>query len=414
MILIRLLNVGLRGATLLLKFVLLFSLARLLEPGQVGLYGLLAATVLYMAGVAGLGYSLYATREIAAADVDERTPIIRDQAVFCALAYVLVLPLSLLLFLSDTLPWRVAGWFFVLLVLEHVGVEVERILVAASRQLLASIVLFLRNGAWVLVAVPLMWTNPAQRTLETVLASWGTGAALACGAGLVGVARIGTWDLFRAIDWSSMRKGLRIGLPLLAGALALKGLTTFDRIWVGAVGGLEVLGPYVLFIGIANALKAFLNSSVFPFCYPGLVRAVAVGDRARFRSGMRSMILQTVAVTIPVVVLALLLIRPLLGWIDRPIYGEQLNLFYWAQLAVGLYAAGQVAQCGIYAYRMDRRIIVGQVAGLAVFGAAAAVLTRLLGVTGVPVALCVAYASMLSINFAGLSRLPGTTTTRAR
>ena len=94
MILIRLLNVGLRGATLLLKFVLLFSLARLLEPGQVGLYGLLAATVLYMAGVAGLGYSLYATREIAAADVDERTPIIRDQAVFCVLAYVFVLPLS--------------------------------------------------------------------------------------------------------------------------------------------------------------------------------------------------------------------------------------------------------------------------------------------------------------------------------
>jgi hypothetical protein len=60
---------------------------------------------------------------------------------------------------------------------------------------------------------------------------------------------------------------------------------------------------------------------------------------------------------------------------------------------------------------MDKRIIVGQVAGLAVFVAAAAVLARLLGVTGVPVALCVAYATMLLINFAGFSRMPGTTTT---
>ena len=113
MILIRLLNIGMRGATLLLKFVLLFSLARLLEPSQVGLYGLFAAVALFLAGVAGLGYSMYATREIAAADVDRRTAIIRDQAVFCVLAYVLVLPLSLLLFFSETLP-DVGGMVFCL------------------------------------------------------------------------------------------------------------------------------------------------------------------------------------------------------------------------------------------------------------------------------------------------------------
>ena len=243
MILIRLLNIGMRGATLLLKFVLLFSLARLLEPSQVGLYGLFAAVALFLAGVAGLGYSMYATREIAAADVDRRTAIIRDQAVFCVLAYVLVLPLSLLLFFSETLPWTLAGWFFALMVLEHVGVEVERILVAASRQMAASVVLFLRSGSWVLVAVPLMWTNPALRRLDTVLAAWGVGATVACAVGLIGIARIGTWDIFRAINWSWMKGGLRIGLPLLGGTLALKSLTTLDRIWVGVVGGLEVLGP---------------------------------------------------------------------------------------------------------------------------------------------------------------------------
>jgi O-antigen/teichoic acid export membrane protein len=406
MIPIRLLNIGMRGATLLLKFALLFLLARLLEPEQVGMYGLLAAAVLYTAGVAGLGYSMYATREVAAAEIDERTRIIRDQAVFCAIAYVLILPLSLLLFVSETLPWTLAGWFFALMVLEHFGIEVERILVAASRQTSASVVLFLRNGGWVLAAVPLMWANPALRSLETVLIAWATGAAIACAVGLVGIARIGSWDIHREVDWTAMKCGLRVGLPLLVGTLALKGLTTFDRVWVSAIGGLEVLAPYVLFIGIANVLKAFLNSSVFPFSYPGLVRSVAVGDRSGFNAGMRSMILQTIAVTASVVVLSLLLIRPLLGWIDRPIYGEHIGLFYWAQLAVVLYAAGQAAQCGIYALRMDRLIISGQVGGLAVFIAAAAMFTKLAGVAGVLIALCIAYASMLLINCAGFSRLP--------
>ena len=409
MILMRLLNVGMRGVTLLLKFVLLFSLARLLEPSEVGLYGLLAATVLYTAGIAGLGYSMYANREVAAADPNERTWIIRDQAVFCGLAYVLVLPLTLLLFVSETLPWTLAGWFFVLIVLEHVGVEVERVLVAASRQMFASVVLFLRNGAWVLVAVPLMWVAAPLRTLETVLAIWAAGASVACAVGLIGVARVGSWDLSKAVDWESMKRGLRIALHLLIGTMALKGLTTFDRIWVGAIGGLDILGPYVLFLGIANVLKAFLNSSVFPFCYPKLVRSAAIGDRAGFEAGMRSMILQTIAVVIVVVVLSLLLIEPVLEWIDRPIYAEHIELFYLAQLAVALYAASQVAQSRSYAYRMDSCIVIGQVVGFAAFVAAAAVLTRFLGVPGVLIGVCIAYTSMLLINFAGFRYFPNTT-----
>ena len=401
----RLLNIGLRGGTLALKFVLLFSLARLLEPADVGMYGLLAATVLFTAGVAGLGYSLYATRELAAADPGLRTPIIRDHALFCILAYGVVGPLSLVLFLTDTLPWTMAGWFFVLLVLEHAGVEMERILVAASRQLVASVVLFLRNGAWVVVAVPLLWTDPTLRTLDVVLVAWGIGAALAGLVGLAGIATIGAWDFSRAFTWSAVKQGLKIGLPLLVGSLALKGLVTFDRIWIDAIGGLEVLAPYVLFMGIANVVKAFLNSSVFPFCYPGLVRAVAVGDAARFRSGMISMTLQTVAVIVPVVVASLFLIHPLLDWVDRPVYTEYLPLFHWALAAVVLYAGGQVAQCGIYAHRLDARIVTGQVAGLGVFVVAGAALTPILGVAGVPAALCTAYASMIVVNSLGFARL---------
>jgi O-antigen/teichoic acid export membrane protein len=397
MIHIRLLSYGLRGLALLLRFVLLFVLARLLEPAQLGLYGLLSATVLFTAGIAGLGYSLFAAREVAATDIHERTPIIRDTAVFCALAYILILPLSLPLFFFETLPWELMAWFFLLLILEHVAVESERLLIAASRQTWASIVLFLRNGAWVLALIPVLWMHPVSRTLETVLQAWGAGTTLACAAGIFGISKIGEWNLFRKLDWLTIKRGLRVGLPLLMGALALKGLTTFDRIWVSKIGGLDVLAAYVFFIGIANAMKAFLNSSVFPFYYPKLVRAATTSDHAAFKLGVRSMILQTVVVTTAMTGLSLLIINPLLDWIDQSIYRQHMELFHWAQFAVMLYAISQVAQCCLYAHRDDRRIITGQIISLLVFFVAATVFSHLMGVLGILVSLCVAYLSLILI-----------------
>lgn len=50
----RLINLNLRTVTLLSKFALIFVLAKLLEPAEVGLYGLLAATVAL--GFMALGY----------------------------------------------------------------------------------------------------------------------------------------------------------------------------------------------------------------------------------------------------------------------------------------------------------------------------------------------------------------------
>jgi hypothetical protein len=47
---IRLINISLRGMTLVSKFLLIFFLAGFLEPKELGLYGLLAATI---------GYSMY-------------------------------------------------------------------------------------------------------------------------------------------------------------------------------------------------------------------------------------------------------------------------------------------------------------------------------------------------------------------
>lgn len=105
------LNFGLRGATLTSKFILVFFLALFLEPGDLGLYGLLTVTISYSIYVIGFDFYTYSTRELLAQPRERWSPMLRDQGVYFMLAYLLVLPLLVVIFLQGWLPWHLAGWF---------------------------------------------------------------------------------------------------------------------------------------------------------------------------------------------------------------------------------------------------------------------------------------------------------------
>ena len=60
----RLVSIVLRGMTLGSKFLLIFILARFLTPAELGLYGLLAATIGYALHLLGLDFYTYTTREL--------------------------------------------------------------------------------------------------------------------------------------------------------------------------------------------------------------------------------------------------------------------------------------------------------------------------------------------------------------
>lgn len=59
---LRLLNLALRAATLFSKFALVFVLAKFLETSEVGLYGLLAATISYVLFALGFDFYTFSTR----------------------------------------------------------------------------------------------------------------------------------------------------------------------------------------------------------------------------------------------------------------------------------------------------------------------------------------------------------------
>lgn len=391
----RLLNVALRGITLASKFLLIFFLARFLEPAELGLYGLIAATIGYALYLLGFDFYAFTTRELIKRERSQWGGLLKGQGALTAVLYCVFLPLFCLIFVRQLLPWSLAGWFFALLMLEHLTQELSRLLIAISEQLMASLVLFLRSGVWAVAVAGLMFIEPESRTLDFVLGAWTLGGLSALLLGIYKVTQLKMGGWHTSVDWRWIRKGLKIAIPLLIATLAIRGVFTLDRYWFEALAGLEILGAYVLFMGVSNALMSFLDAGVFAFSYPGLIAAHSKQDASAFRQGLRRLLGQTLLLTAAFAVIALLLIGPLLQWLDRPLYMAQDNLFPWILLTTVLYAISMVPHYALYAQGHDRPIIQSHVASLIAFIPATWLFSFYSPLLAVPLGLSAAFTLIL-------------------
>lgn len=363
----RLVNMLLRGLTLFSKFLLIFVLARYLAADDVGLYGLFSASIGYGIYVLGFEFYNYANRELVATPSEEWLRLIRDQSVLYGLLYCLFLPLIIMVFWQELLPWSLFPWFLGILFLEHIAQEVNRILVAQSRQFLASLVLFFRSGAWCLLVVLFMWREPSARVLWITLAAWAAGCAMACVLALRQFSRLDTAGLKAPLDWRWIWQGMKIALPLLVASLAIRGIYTFDRYWVESIAGLDTLGAYVVYIGMATAILSFLDAGVVVFFFPRLVRAARSKALQEFAKAMRELAVNVLLVVVVLSLGCLLASFWIFQWLDRPVYANNLGLLYWLLAATALYGISTIPHLGLYAFDRDRPIVYSQLCGLLVF-----------------------------------------------
>lgn len=391
----RLINIALRGITLASKFFLIFFLARFLDPIELGLFGLLTATIGYAIYLLGLDFYTFTTRELLKCDRSGWGGLLKNQGALSLVLYLVFLPLLSLIFMKDMLPWHVAGWFFALLVLEHSTQELGRFFITISEQLLASVILFLRSGVWAVAITALMFIKPEARSLDFVLGAWTAGGFIALLLGVYWLKCLGIAGWHKEINWIWIWKGLKVAIPLLLATLAIRGVFTLDRYWFGSLAGLDILGVYVLYMGICNALMSFLDAGVFAFIYPGLISSYAKQDSFTFRKGVRNMLIQTFILTTSFALIATSLIGPLLDWLNKPLYLEHQDLFQWILLATLLYAVGMVPHFALYAQGKDRPIIHSHIASLICF-----ITVTWLGSThwpylAVPIGLCTTFALIL-------------------
>lgn len=388
----RLLSTCLRALALFGKFLLIFFLARMLPPAELGTYGLITATVAYAGFFLGLDFYTYSGRAMLRAPRSNWPNMVRDQFAVFACSYLVIVPLLGALFVAGLLPAEYLGLFYALMALEHLSQELTRLLITVGRPLAASACLFLRTGAWSYLVVAAYWGGFGTMSLDIVLAVWVVADAMAVGAAVF-LVREWPWEkLTRRIDWRWIASGLRTAMLFLAGTLALRALFAVDRYFVEVFSGRELLGVYTLYFGICNSLIAFVDAAIFSFRYPPMVTLYRTGSIGEFDAARRDFRRQTLLATSTLVIVVAVLVVPVLGWIGKPLYLEHLQAFYVLLLASALYVAGHIPHFALYAMGRDRSIVAAHIGGFVLFVALGALLGPQLKLGGVAIALLAAIA----------------------
>ena len=390
-------NAVLQGLTLLSKATMMVGLAKYLSVGDVGAFGLFFATINLAMYAVGLDFYAFSTREILKASGAPLARMVRSQAALHLLSYAVALPLLVLgLFVAAQLqPMKLAGWFCILLVLEHLGQELQRMLVTLGRSTNAAMSLFVRQGAWG-IAVPLVMAfDPARRNLDTLWWAWSLCEAAGLLLGLWFVRDL-AWDEARKlpVDWAWVRIGIRVALPFLVATVALTAMRTIDRYVLKYFWGDEAVGVLTFFLFIRNAIQGLIDTGVMFIMQPRIIAARQVGKLDEYRRLMRNLFMSVLAAACGLSAIAAVLIHPVLLLIGRTEYEKEMTAFWWVLFLTIVAALSDVPHAGLYARHLDRAIIVAAVLGLTTALAANLLLVPALGVPGSVLATSSGFALM--------------------
>jgi O-antigen/teichoic acid export membrane protein len=393
----RLLSIGLRSATLGTRFLFIFFLAKYLDPASVGYYGIFTATVGYALYFVGLDFYTYISREIVKTPLDQRGKLLKSQASLAGILYLLLLPIAIALLVQAGWPEHLVWWFLPILVLEHFNQEMFRLLIVLSEQLTASLILFIRQGSWALAIIALMVLDTDARNLDAVMALWATAGVLAAATAVWKFKRLQITGWALPIDWNWVKKGLAVSSAFLLATLALRGVQTFDRYWLEALGGIELVGAYVLLLGVAGTLLTFLDAAVFSFAYPALIQHSHKGEHQVARKKVKLLLIQTLVISAFFGVISWFLLPYFLDWIGNPVYQNHIHWYPWLLSAMTINAVGLVPHFALYARGEDKPIIYSHVAGLLTFCGLTWAISGRYSALAVPIGLNAAFVVILVI-----------------
>ena len=205
---------------------------------------------------------------------------------------------------------------------------------------------------------------------------------------------MGGWQ--SALDWQWIKKGIVISTAFLLATLALRGIQTFDRYFLEALGSIETVGAYVLFFGVAGTLLTFLDAGVFAFTYPALIKHHQAQENDIAHSKFKQMLGITILLSIGFAFTSWLLLPILLSWIGNPIYLNSISLYPWLLSAMTINAVSMPSHFALYARGHDKPIIQSHIAAMLAFILVTWLLSDQFSILAVPIGLNFSFAVILA------------------
>lgn len=388
---IALINIFIRSKTIFLKFILIFILAKFLNPDELGYFGIFSATVGIYVLFIGMDYYTYSTRKIIMLPKKDQGCFLKGQI------YISLIMHSLsffpMLYLLKFIGWseKMIALFFIILILEHINQEIYRLLIVFSEQICASINLFIRQGSWIIALFPIFILIPSSRSIFVVLIFWSIGGFVALIFGLRKIYHQKMLGWEKPINKEWVFNGIRISLCLLISTLALRSIQTLDRYWIEQIGGIDFVGVYVLFSGISGSLIVLLDAGLFSFFYPKLIYHHIRGEKKIIQNILLYLLLITIIFCLIFSIIIIYALPYILKIINKDIYFEMYFVFPWILSATIINAISIVPHYGLYSQGKDRAIIKSNVFGFIIFIIIVLTIKPYFPLYSVPVALNIAF-----------------------
>jgi O-antigen/teichoic acid export membrane protein len=383
----------LRALTLVSRFLLSLLLARMLSPDEMGQYGLLTAVLAFALLAVGLEFYSYTLRELVPAPPERRARIIADHMALSCAALFAVGNAVVGAVALDQFPKRLAPWFLVILLTEHVSLEATRILVITSRPVRAYVGVFLRGGIWVYAIALLMFAAPSTRTLETALIWWAFGGVMSIAFSAFSLSDL-PWGELKGYrpDMKTIREGLWTARPFMLTATGALIISYVDRFVIDATIGRGPLGIYTFYSTILIGLLSLGGSLSHQFL-PKVIAGYAAGTES-YNAALRSFFWSMLALASGTTVVAGLAMAPMLAALGLAAYSASVGVFYALLPGIFLRMLADVPSYALYAARSDKYLLICNLGSAAVSTILNVLLIPSLGIYGAALASGVASAAL--------------------
>lgn len=321
-------NLGIRGATLIGKFLLVYFLADQLTVEQNGVWGIFTTSIALSLYVVGLDFYTYSSRRILDFKEEDRSPMLRDQLVFYFISYLVLFPILGLLFVFNVIDIKFAIFFYAILIFEHLAQEAYRTFVVFSKPIIANIILFLRTGSWAYLIL-ILWTAGVEelKSLRWLYLFWMCGGIAALAVSLYFLAKFKFKSVKHIpIDWKWIKQGIKVSLLFFIGTVGYKIIEFADRYFIDYYHTKEEVGVYTFYANMCNIVETFVHTAVIIIFSPRLIETFHKSNYD-YRKTLAQFAKQVVIYTIIIGVALAILIIPLLKSLENDEYIRDYNAF---------------------------------------------------------------------------------------
>lgn len=308
-------NLGIRGSTLFLRFALTFYIVSYLGLEAAGLYGLAVGAAGMAPALVGWGLNYYVSRHIVGQEPHRAIALIRRRLAITILSLTALSCLALPILLMMAGPLQ--HIYFLILILmwaETFALDIYMPMIGLELIIPANIMVFVRSAGWIPIVAGLGVFWPEFRSLEFIFICWIASHLVALALLPFFLRHWPVREWFHApVQAGWARERITRYWYIYLSDISIVGGVYLDRYVVSFMLGLAPTGVYSFYWSIANALQTLIMTAVVQVAMPSMVKAFRSPDGHAWRKELRHQMMKTLGfafvLAIPTFILTELIIR---------------------------------------------------------------------------------------------------------